>query len=96
MFVWPSQLRSFSMPPRVDLHEAHAALDQPPGDQALLGEVRRTSGCRGRRASCVARGSLVDVERLGRGHLHAVGQLEALDAGGQLGLVRVLLAGAAG
>ena len=24
----------------VDLHEPHAALDQPPGDQALLGEVR--------------------------------------------------------
>ena len=40
MSVWPSQLRSFSMPPRVDLHEAHAALDQPPGHQALLGEVR--------------------------------------------------------
>ena len=61
----------------VDLHEAHAALDQPPGDQALLGEVRRTSGCRGRRAAGRAAGSLFDVERFGRGHLHAVGQLEA-------------------
>ena len=39
MLVWPSQLRSFSMPPRVNLHEAHAALDQPAGDQALPGEV---------------------------------------------------------
>ena len=53
MSMWPSQLRSFSMPPRVDLHEAHAALDQPPGDQALPGEVRRTSGCRGRTASAM-------------------------------------------
>ena len=28
----------------VDLHEAHAALDQPPGDQALPAEVRRAPG----------------------------------------------------
>ena len=96
MSLCPSQLSSFSMPPRVDLHEPHAALDQPPGDQALPGEVRRTSGCRGRRASCVSAVSLVDVERLGRGHLHPVGQLERLDAGRQVGLGRVLLQALAG
>ena len=39
-------------------------------------------------------GSLADVERLGGGHLHPVGQLEALDAGGQLGLVRRAAPGA--
>ena len=33
----------------------------------------------------------VDVERLGRGHLHAVGQLKALDAGGQLGFAGLRL-----
>ena len=75
----------------VDLHEAHAALDQPPRHQALLGEMRSTWDCRGRTAPCDRGRLAVDVEGLGRGHLHAVGQLEALDPRGQFGLGRVLL-----
>ena len=31
-------------------------------------------------------GLLVEVERLGGGHLHAIGQFEDLDAGGQIGV----------
>ena len=80
----------------VDLHEPHAALDQPPGDQALLGEVAQRLGCRGRRASAIGSGSRVDVERLGGGHLHAVGQLEALDPRRQFRLRRRAARGAAG
>ena len=61
-----------------DLHEPHAALDQPPGDQDLPGlqpgpysvaDVLRLAA---------------DVERLGRLGLHAEGQFERLDAGLEL------------
>ena len=64
-----------------DLHEAHAALQQPAGDQDLprlraravhLADVLR-----------LAR----HVEGVGRLHLHAVGQLERLDARFELRVV---------
>ena len=37
----------------------------------------------------MCRGFAVDVEGFGGGDLHAVGELEAFDAGGELGLVGV-------
>ena len=58
-----------------ELHEAHAALEEPPGDQRLpamhaaaiqVAHVLRLAG---------------EVERLGRLGLHAEGQLERLNAG---------------
>ena len=64
----------------VDLDEAHAALDEPTGDEALLREVAAggiVEAVEVVRLPRLAR----EVERLGRGHLHAVRQLEALDAG---------------
>ena len=74
----------------VDLHEAHAALDQPPGDQALPGEVRAL-----RIVEAVERlrrpRFAFEVEAFGGRHLHAIGQLETFDPGGQLRLVRRLL-----
>ena len=96
MLVWPSQLRSFSIAAGVDLHEAHAALDQPAGDQALLGEVRALRVVEAVELLRSAAVSRVDVERLGGGHLHAVGQLEALDAGRQVRPRRRAVPGAAG
>ncbi len=70
----------------INLHEPHTALDEPSGDEALLGEVRAA-----RIIQAVERLSrprfLFQVETFGGRHLHAVGQFEALDAGGQLGIV---------
>ena len=72
----------------IDLHEANAPLHQPAGEQALLPEMRAllvlqpikfTRGCR----------LLVQVERLGRRHLHAISHLEALDARGKFRFVWV-------
>ena len=56
-----------------DLHEAHAAFDQPPGDQQLPG-VRALAV----HVADVLR-LAVDVERVGRFVLHAVGEFEAMD-----------------
>ena len=65
---------------------ARSARRAPPaaGPSGTAGRSGRTSDCRGRRACWIVLRLPVDVERLGGGHLHAVGQLEALDAGGQL------------
>ena len=79
----------------VDLHEAHAALDHAAGHEALLGEVGAARVVEAVEVLHLAR-LAADVERLGGGHLHAVGQLERLDAGGQLGLglaARLVVAG---
>ena len=65
-----------------DLHEAHAALQQPPRDQQLPAVQ-----CRRRTASRIVLRLAVDVERVGRLGLHAVGQLERLDAGFELRVV---------
>ena len=57
MSLWPSQGTSSTAAagdagwPAEDLHEAHAALDQPPGDQALPAERGAVLCCPGRRAS---------------------------------------------
>ncbi len=66
------------------LHEPHAALDQPPGDEHLprlhavavqVEDVLRLAA---------------DVERVGRFDLHAVGQLERLDLRFELRVARAL------
>src|SRR5262249_31075849 len=65
-------------PPGVDLDEPHPALDQAAGGEALPREVVAS-----RVADAVElldRSRLrIDVDRLGRGRLHAVGQLVTLD-----------------
>ena len=58
-----------------ELHEAHAALEQPPRDQRLPAVHARR-----RTARRIVLRLAADVERLGRLHLHAEGQLERLDA----------------
>ena len=69
--------------PAPDLHKAYAALDQPPGRQALAGE-----GVAFLDADAVeglGRGGLAgQVERLGGGRLHAESQLVGADASFQL------------
>ena len=74
----------------VDLHHAHAALDQPPRQQAGVGELAL--------AVQLARGGrfAADVERLLRLALHAVGHLQRRDAGFELLVAPALFAGAAG
>ena len=57
----------------VELDEPHAPLDQAAGDQELPGLHARAVG-----VADVLR-LLLDVEGVGGGHLHAVGQLEAGD-----------------
>ena len=62
-----------------DLHEAHAALDQPAGDQDLPGLHARAvhvAGC--------ACGSRLTSNASAASDLHAIGQLERLDAGFEL------------
>ena len=75
---------------REDLHEAHAALDQPAGDQAARAVLRR-----GRVVEAVQRrvagGLARHVERLLGGRLHARGQLVAGDARLQVELAGVSL-----
>ena len=95
MPLWASQFSCWWPPPRVDLHEPHAALDQPPGDQALPAE-RAT----GRSASVwsVGLGSLTPYissvsasscdrsSTSGARDLQLERQLVAGDAGRQLGV----------
>ena len=47
----PVAAREAVVGPAPDLHEAHAALQQPPGDQAIAAEVLRDRGGPGRTAS---------------------------------------------
>ncbi len=66
----------------VDLRHSHAALHQPAGDQAAVGEfagsVQFAGGLR----------FAADVERFLRFGLHAVRHLERLNAGFELGVAR--------
>ena len=73
----------------VDLHHAHAALDQPAGDQAGVGELARR-----RRAAASPAVSRAEVERLLRLELHAEGHLQRRDAGFELLVAAALLPGA--
>ena len=81
--VWLSQIWRVD----VELHEPHAALDQPAGDQAApavrVGRLAADAVHLQRRRALVR-----EVERIGRRELHAGGQLVAGDAG-----VEVRLAG---
>ena len=78
---WLSQGWPVAVP---DLHESHAALDQPPGDQHLprlrAGAIHVENVLR----------LAADVEGVGRLHLHAVSQLERLDPGFQLRIALAL------
>ena len=79
--------------PAPDLHEAHAALQQPPRGQALAAEVvhllrgvdllRPCPSRRGRvpYISRIVRRLLGNVERFRRGELHLRGEFVAADAG---------------
>ena len=71
----------------VNLDEAHTALDEPPGEQALAAEVVGAVVAKAVQFPDVFRFA-VEVSRLGRAHLHLVGQLVAGDAGRQRGVVR--------
>ena len=71
----------------VDLHESHAALNQPPREQQLVAELAG--------AVLVAAVELLgllrlvrEVDGLGRGRLHAVRELVALDAALELAVAR--------
>ena len=68
-----------------DLHEPHAPLDQPPGDENLPGLHARAV-----HVADVLR-LAADVERVGRFDLHAIGQLERLHAGFELRIAAALL-----
>ena len=72
-----------------DLHEPHAALREPPRHQALAAEVSRRLVVES--VKLARRGGFAgDVLHLGRGRLHAEGQLERRDAAFQrLILVRL-------
>ena len=72
-----------------NLHEPHAALDQPPRQQRLPGEGSAFLAIDAVESFDLGR-FLVDVERLGGRRLHAVGQFEVLDPGGQFRFGRVL------
>ena len=74
-----------------DLHEAHAALEQPPGDAAAAGPASP-----GPYSVADVLRLARDVERVGRLRLHAVGQLERLDARFELRIVAAARPGAAG
>ena len=72
-----------------DLHEPHAALDQPPGGEALLAE-----GLRGGLVEAVQllrrRRFGGEVDDVGHGGLHAEGQLVRLDPRRERRVVGVL------
>ena len=65
--------------PVEELHEAHALFDQPPGQQAVVGEARlaRLRAVGFERSAC---GLLGDVHHLRHASLHAEGQFVLGDA----------------
>ena len=69
----------------VDLDEADAALDESAGGEALEGHVLAVGLVEPVELADVL-GLFVHVKSLGGGGLHAVGELEAVDAGGQFAL----------
>src|SRR5262249_28342544 len=74
----------------VDLNEAHAALDQPPGQQALPAEMGAAAVVPAVQAA--RRPGLPGYfPRFPGRPPHGVGQLKALDAGAQLGIAALLL-----
>ena len=85
MLPWASQLL---FEPGVDqLDDAHAALDQPPGDQALVGERRRIAVGDTVRPERRLRFA-ADVEHLGRLAHHAAGDVERGDPRAEVGVAR--------
>ena len=86
------QLDRFDVTGVIDLHEAHAALDQPPGHQALLAEDLRRLVVEPvellRRPATRAPTSNAS----GASRLHPEGQLERRDPGVELAVLLALLA----
>ena len=73
----------------VKLHEPHAALDQPPGQQAIAAVDARfllVQAVELMRLGRFAR----QIDGLGRGGLHAIGQFVGGDAGFEVGVFRSL------
>ena len=70
----------------VELHEAHAALDHPPGEQAAQAELGRLLAVEAVELLRLL-GLRRDVDHLRGVGLHAEGQLVGGDAGGQFGVV---------
>ena len=79
----------------IDLHEPHAALDQPPRRQAIAGRTAVVSLSRPY-SFCVAAVSSLKLEHLGHRRLHAERQLVRLDARPHRCVVRILDAEQAG
>src|SRR5689334_14619542 len=78
----------------INLHEPHAPLDKPPRDQALPGEMLALRILEPIKPLHHWR-FLLDIKRLGRRHLHPIGQLERLDPRRQIAFARMLLEAAA-
>ena len=76
-------------PAAVNLHKADTALDETPRHEALLCKVRALLVVDAVEAADVLRLPR-DFERVGRGHLHPVGEFKTLDARAQLGVGRRL------
>ena len=74
----------------VELDEAHAALGQPAGEQAVGGEGAGLAAPRGRRGRGRSSGSS-RIGDLGHARLHAVGHLVLGDAGVDLGVAEVVV-----
>ena len=70
----------------VELHEAHAALDQPAGEQAIVGK-RRLARLGAVQLEHVLR-FLGRIHQLRRAALHPEGHLEGVDARGDLRIAR--------
>ena len=65
----------------VDLHEPHAALDHPPGQQRPCWRTCPACALPRRRAAKVDSGSLAEVGQLRHARLHAEGQFVLLRSG---------------
>ena len=66
---------------RIELDDAHTALDQPSRHQDLTPKVLCSRCVKPVELACGG-GLLRDIHRLGRMHLHSIGQLVGLDARG--------------
>ena len=89
MSLWLSQLFVGAAHAAPDLHEPHAALEQPPGDQAVAAEA--VGGSSFDAVVGERRGAFVgQVEHLRRAELHLRGQLVRRDARFEARIARVI------
>ena len=85
--MWPSQSVGVHAVARPHLHEAHAALHQPPRQQAAAAEIGALSGSSRPYSFFVASDSLLTSVASGRRHLHPKRELVGRDARGQFRIV---------